>query len=252
MMTPQDIREKGFEKAVFGGYDAAAVDDFLENVAADYAAACKENSILKSKMKILVDKIEEYRATEDAMRLALLSAQKLGTQIQNEAKENAEHMVSEAQTKADSILGSAMREVKGEQARLLEAKRASAAFIENMRSICNRQMEFLDKLGEMKADDMPAAAAPTPVPGPEPVEEPTVAFRPAPADNRLEDAVKSIETSVESEAAAPAPTIDFDAEAGAAADDDPTRLYNFSHDAETRTSPRTQFNFETLTFEGKN
>jgi len=46
-------------------------------------------------MKILVDKIEEYRATEDGMRLALLSAQKLGTQIQNEAKENAENHISE-------------------------------------------------------------------------------------------------------------------------------------------------------------
>ena len=256
-MTPQDIREKGFEKAVFGGYDAAAVDDFLDAVAADYAAACKENSILKSKMKILVDKIEEYRATEDAMRLALLSAQKLGTQIQNEAKENAEKMISEAQTKADSILGSALREVKGEQARLLEAKRASAAFIENMRAICNRQMEFLDTLGEMKPADAAAESAP--------VEEPTVAFQPAPAaepvpaatqpastaDDQLEDAVKSIESSVENAAAAPAPTIDFEAESGTAEDDEPTRLYNLGRETDSGTSPRTQFSFETLTFEEK-
>ncbi len=30
MITPQDIKEKTFEKALFGGYDMAAVDRFLE------------------------------------------------------------------------------------------------------------------------------------------------------------------------------------------------------------------------------
>ena len=29
-MTPQDIRERTFEKAVFGGYDMAGVDVFVE------------------------------------------------------------------------------------------------------------------------------------------------------------------------------------------------------------------------------
>ena len=30
MYTPQDIQNKEFTKAVFGGYDMTAVDDFLE------------------------------------------------------------------------------------------------------------------------------------------------------------------------------------------------------------------------------
>ena len=32
MITPQDIKEKTFEKALFGGYDMAAVDSFLEDM----------------------------------------------------------------------------------------------------------------------------------------------------------------------------------------------------------------------------
>ena len=31
MLTPQEISEKEFTKAVFGGYDMSAVDDFLES-----------------------------------------------------------------------------------------------------------------------------------------------------------------------------------------------------------------------------
>ncbi|HBR08006.1 MAG TPA: cell division protein, partial [Clostridiales bacterium] len=39
--------------------------------AAELDAAHKEIYVLKSKIKVLVDKIEEYRASEDAMRLTL-------------------------------------------------------------------------------------------------------------------------------------------------------------------------------------
>ena len=96
MITAQDIREKTFEKAKFGGYDMASVDDFLEELAEDVTAAQKENAVLKSKMKILVDKIEEYRANEEALNMAVLSAQKLAVQIESEARERARAMIPRA------------------------------------------------------------------------------------------------------------------------------------------------------------
>ena len=89
MITAQDIREKGFERARVNGYDMASVDDFLEELADDVAASQKENAVLKSKMKVLVDKIEEYRANEEALNSAILSAQKLAVQIESEARQRA-------------------------------------------------------------------------------------------------------------------------------------------------------------------
>ena len=86
MITAQDIREKTFEKSRIGGYDMASVDDFLEELADDVTAYQKENAVLKSKMKVLVDKIEEYRANEEALNMAVLSAQKLAVQIENDAR----------------------------------------------------------------------------------------------------------------------------------------------------------------------
>ena len=100
MLTPQDIQNKEFGKAVFGGYDMAAVDDFLEELTDDYASLYKENAILKSKMKVLVEKVEEYRATEDAMRMALVTAQKTGDSITRDATEKSTAMVSEAEEKS--------------------------------------------------------------------------------------------------------------------------------------------------------
>ena len=74
MLTPQEVSERAFPKASFGGYNMAQVDEFLDLLTADYTSLYNENAVLKSKMKVLVEKVEEYRATEDAMRKALMTA----------------------------------------------------------------------------------------------------------------------------------------------------------------------------------
>ena len=72
MFTPQEIQEQTFSKAVFGGYDMQQVDEFLEPLTEDYITLYKENSVLKAKMKILVEKLEEYRAQETQQASAMV------------------------------------------------------------------------------------------------------------------------------------------------------------------------------------
>ncbi len=158
MLTPQNFREKTFERAVFGGYDMGAVDDFLEEAANDYAAVVKENMVLKSKMKVLVDKIEEYRALEDSMRLTLLSAQKLSMQIEQDSKEKSETLLADSKNEAERIVREAYTQRATEEARLLEAKRESTQYIENMRLVCSKQLDFLDSLEGMKLEDLAAVS----------------------------------------------------------------------------------------------
>ena len=74
MLTPQQIQDISFEKALFGGYDMDSVDDILEPLTEDYVTLYKENSVLKSKMRILVEKLEEYRKQEASMQNAPISA----------------------------------------------------------------------------------------------------------------------------------------------------------------------------------
>lgn len=170
MLTPQELREKTFEKAMFGGYDMGGVDNFLDAVAADYAALHNENAVLKGKMKVLVEKIEEYRATEDGMRKAILAAQRMSDEQVNEAREKSLAMMQEAETRSSSMLreaeekvaqmiNEAQTEVAVEEAKLLEAKKSSAQYLERMRLLCTKQLDFFDKLGEMQ----PPVAAPAPV-----------------------------------------------------------------------------------------
>ena len=81
MLTPQEVSTHVFQKTVMGGYNMAMVDEFLDHLTEDYTALFKENTALKAKMKVLVDKIEEYRSTEDAMRATLLTAQKMANSM---------------------------------------------------------------------------------------------------------------------------------------------------------------------------
>ena len=112
MITAQDIRERTFERARINGYDPASVDDFLDQLAEEVAASQKENSVLKQKMKVLVDKIEEYRGNEEALNLALLSAQKLAVQIEKEAKDRAAAMIADADRQVKERIGSIEEETE--------------------------------------------------------------------------------------------------------------------------------------------
>ena len=86
MFTPQEIQEQTFSKAVFGGYDMQQVDDFLEPLTEDYITLYKENSVLKAKMKILVEKLEEYRAQETKQSTATADAEARSAQMLKETQ----------------------------------------------------------------------------------------------------------------------------------------------------------------------
>jgi len=146
MLTPQEISEKGFVKAVFGGYDMAGVDDFLEAVSADYNALYKENAILKGKLKVLVEKVEEYRSTEDAMRMALLTAQRMGEEITVEANRTKDEMLQKAEDEIKSKYSDTAKRVSDEEMRLAVAAKETAKFIELSQAIMRKHSEFLEKL----------------------------------------------------------------------------------------------------------
>jgi len=146
MLTPQDIKEKTFSKAVFGGYDMAAVDDFLEQVNDDYANLFKENAILKSKIKVLVEKVEEYRSTEDAMRMALLTAQRMSDDIIEDAKKKSDAMLKETEEEILHKRENVALEFADADARLNAARDETDKFVRASEEIMKQHAEFLSKL----------------------------------------------------------------------------------------------------------
>ena len=255
MITAQDIRGKTFEKAVFGGYDMTAVDGFLSEVANDLTLLQKENAVLKGKMKVLVDKIEEYRSNEDALHMAVLSAQKLGTAIEQEAREKADALLANARREASEITCGADAVAEAEKLRAEEIRRSSAKFIDSMELLCQKQMDFLRRVGELdfvkqlretspapaapeasapapavpavSEAPAPAPAAPAPAPTPAPVSAPAPA-RPA----EIHETVKSIEETVARVMDEPVINVRPEVQPAMAVDERPTRPFNAVSDTE--------------------
>ena len=153
MLTPQEVSEKKFVKAVFGGYDMSMVDDFLELLTEDYSTLFKENAVLKSKLKVLVETVEEYRSVDDAMRKTLSNAQRMADNIIQEAEEKREEMISGAERDHQSRLEELREKTNREDRRFEAAAKRTADFIESVKYMYMTQIEALDApfFDEMKS-----------------------------------------------------------------------------------------------------
>lgn len=146
MLTPQEIQDKKFEKALFGGYDMGQIDDFLDVILADYTALYKENTTLKGKMRVLVDKIEEYRAVDEQMRKALYAAQVSSRDIVTKAQAEAEEIRANARREADAQVGDLGRMVATEEQRLVQAKREMSDYAERIRMMMASGIAALEQI----------------------------------------------------------------------------------------------------------
>ena len=130
MLTPQEVSERVFAKASFGGYNMSMVDEFLDQLTVDYTALYKENASLKAKMKVLADSLEEYRATEKGMRRALLAAQQAADEMVKEAETRKSSLIRDAESVAQARIDELKALIADEEARLAAAQAATAAFVE--------------------------------------------------------------------------------------------------------------------------
>jgi len=149
MLTPQEVSERAFAKASFGGYNMAQVDEFLDILTGDYSNLYSENAVLKSKMKVLVDKVEEYRSTEEAMRKALMAAQRMADDLVKEAEKKKADLLREAESEALRRKAELARELEAEEYRLQQAQLATANFVAQVRALQEGQVKFLDELQDL-------------------------------------------------------------------------------------------------------
>jgi len=241
MLTPQEISEKVFVKAVFGGYDMTGVDDFLEAVSADYTALYKENAILKGKLKVLVEKVEEYRSTEDAMRMALLTAQRMGEEITVEANKMKEETLRSADNEVKTKLRDTAKRVADEELRLTVAAKETAKFIELSHAIMRKHSEFLTKLETARRAVRPDLDSP-------PTPQPTTHYE------QVSEVAEQIGTAVEKLTGTDAPAHEYFQETEAPPqphydDDDgePTKVFTVVEEDDSIT-PRPKFDFDDLKF----
>ena len=158
MMTPQEVASHAFTKATLGGYNLAQVDEFLDALTEDYTALYNENAILKNKLKVLSETVEEYRATEETMRKTLLAAQQMADAMVDEAKKKQEELMGEAQEDAHKRIAELDQAVAAEEYRLKKAQESTAAYVKKLAQAHEDEMLFLSSLGDLVPPEIMAQA----------------------------------------------------------------------------------------------
>ena len=146
MFTPQQLDEISFARARFNGYDIDSVDEVLVPLIEDYTTLYKENALLKSKMRVLVEKLEEYRNGEASMRDAMLGAQKTCDQMVRETEVKCAQMLSDANLAAAENAKNAVTLIAAENARVEEAKKAAAARISEIQEQMKTVVQALERI----------------------------------------------------------------------------------------------------------
>ena len=145
MLTPQEVSARSFTKTMMGGYNMTMVDEFLDELTDDYTSLYKENASLKAKMKVLVEKVEEYRATEDSMRATLLTAQRMADSIIKEAEEKRDGILQQAEAAAREKLDGYRREAEQCAKRLQQGQDEIQRFVAESRALCEKELRFLEE-----------------------------------------------------------------------------------------------------------
>lgn len=140
-------------------------------------------------MKVLVDKVEEYRATEDAMRMTLHSAQKMADAMvkEGEAKKQAaiDQAVSAVEARSQEVRAQMEQEEQAVRTRLEGIQKdladeqaragrppgaATTAYVAQLKELYTKQIQYIGSLSSLTAETAQPPGRPRPCG--QPAEEP--------------------------------------------------------------------------------
>src|SRR3954464_398421 len=96
-LTPLEVQQKTFKKAMFGGVDAAEVDQFLDLVAHAMEDQTRDLHRLQESLRQKDANLVEYREREQMLQSTMTTAQRVSDDLKGSARKEAEVMLSDAE-----------------------------------------------------------------------------------------------------------------------------------------------------------
>ncbi|MEE0865438.1 MAG: DivIVA domain-containing protein [Clostridia bacterium] len=148
MITPLDIENKKFSKQMMNGYSVEEVDDFLDDLTADYTKNYKEATELRAKVDELTKSIEHYKSIEATLQNTLVMAQKTADDVKNVAKQQADQIVNEAKGNAQRQVDDLDSEILSKKRELDDVKKQFDIYKAKMESLLISQLELIKDINK--------------------------------------------------------------------------------------------------------
>src|SRR3954468_4387373 len=153
-LTPVEIRHITFGKSLVG-YKRDAVDKLLADVALSFEDVWRERADLADKVEQLESDLVRYKELEALLRTTLVSAERASAEMREQARKEADLILSEAHAASRAVL----RESTVEHERLkIESRRMRARLRLALASIDEALDEDLDAVTEDPATTESEAA----------------------------------------------------------------------------------------------
>ena len=162
MLSVKDINNKRFEQAR-PGYNTEEVDDFLRQIAQDIAQYQREKEEAEKKIEVLVESVREYKRDEEALKDALVGAQKQGRAVVSEAQAKADEILSAARAKSEEIIGSTKIQLEKEKNCLVKMQQEVSDFKANLLNMYKQHLEQITAIPDYEDEDSDEEEAEAPV-----------------------------------------------------------------------------------------
>lgn len=150
MLTPNDIENKVFKKSKMKGYDIDDVEDFLEQLLADYEALYKENAEIKDKFNAMQESISYYKSVEEGINKTIENAQSTADNMKEVAKREAEAIKQEAEADARRHIEELNNEIRRKEELLEDKKKQMQIYRIRVSSMLEAQLKILNEDEDLK------------------------------------------------------------------------------------------------------
>ena len=148
MLTPLDIENKRFSKQMMNGYNVEEVDDFLDEIGADYAKKSRELQDKDKEVEDLKKEIEKYKSLESTLQNTLVMAQSTAEEVKNVAKKQADQLLNEAKATAERDVIDLEQKVSFKKRELESLQKQFDIYKAKMESLLISQLELIKEVNK--------------------------------------------------------------------------------------------------------
>ena len=148
MITPLDIENKKFGKQMMNGYNVDEVDDFLDEMTADYEKLYKENTELKRNTDLLTADMGKYKSIESTLQNTLIMAQTAADEVKNSAKQQADQIIKDAERSARTRVDELNNQILIKEKELADITKQLDVYKAKAESLLISQLEILKDINK--------------------------------------------------------------------------------------------------------
>ena len=148
MLTPLDIENKRFSKQMMNGYNVEEVDDFLDEIGADYAKKSRDLQEKDKQLEDLKKEIEKYKSIESTLQNTLVMAQSTAEEVKSVAKKQADQLLNDAKATAERDVIDLEQKISFKKRELESIQKQFDIYKAKMESLLISQLELLKEVNK--------------------------------------------------------------------------------------------------------